>query len=192
MSSKSFIFRFFIATVMLMTLVFQAPVLASPLSADQQVTVFHSSLETSFFAGKDLFKFRHLSSDSGRDVETIALAEITLAPNYDGFLLKKHVINVDERVYAINGGIQCFTGQSNRAIELQAGDMLRIPANVPYGCKSLGNQPGVALLISSSSALENLLTEIVTPVDGQTQTITEPDPKDVAAIAQKYGIRFLN
>lgn len=192
MSRKYFFFRLVLATIMLIALFLQTPVMAFPLSENQQVTVFHSSSEKSFFAGKDLFKFKHLTSDSGRDVETLALVEITLAPNYDGFLLKKHVIDVDESVYATNGDVQCFTGQSSQAIELKAGDMVRIPANVPYGCKSLGNQPNVLLIVSSSSALENLITEIGTPADGQAQTAAEPDMEDVSAVAQKYGINFLN
>ena len=34
-------------------------------------------------------------SDSGQDTKTVAMAQITLAPNYEGFLLQKQVVNDD-------------------------------------------------------------------------------------------------
>lgn len=144
-------------------------------------------------AGKDSFKFKHFTSGSGKNAETVALAEIALAPNYDGFLLRKHVIKSDETIYAMDGDIQCSTAsQPEQTVKLKVGDMLQIPAGVPYGCKALGAQPRNLLLVSSSPALENLISEIGTPSDRSTEVVAEPDMTRVSAIAQKYGIEFLN
>lgn len=192
MPKKHFILKLVLATLMLVTLFYQSSVMASPLTSSHQVTVFHSSPEKSFVAGKDSFKFRHFTSDAGQGAKTIATAEILLAPNYDGFLLQKHVVNVDETIFVTNGDVKCFTSQPNNAIAMKAGDVIQIPAGVPYGCKASGSEPSRLLLVTSSPALENLIAEIGTPSDSQTLTTTEPNMEKVAAAAQKYGIEFLN
>jgi uncharacterized RmlC-like cupin family protein len=192
MPVKHFMTKLLLAIAMVVTVCLPTSAIAA-LPTPQQVTIFHPSPEKSFMAGKDLFKFQHFTSGSGKNAETVALAEITLAPNYDGFLLRKHVINANETIYAIDGDLQCSTAsQPEQTVKLKAGDLLQIPAGVPYGCKALGAQPRNLLLISSSPALENLITEIGTPSDRSTKTLAEPDMTSVSAIAQKYGIEFLN
>jgi uncharacterized RmlC-like cupin family protein len=189
---KHFMSKLLLAIAMVIALCLPTPVIAA-LPTPQQVTVFHPSPEKSFMAGKDRFKFKHFTSGSGKNIETVALAEITLAPNYDGFLLQKHVVKTDEAIYAMDGDLQCSTAsQPEQTVKLKVGDMLQIPAGIPYGCKALGSQPRSLLLVSSSSALENLITEIGTPSDRPAETVTEPDMTRVSAIAQKYGIEFLN
>lgn len=66
-------------------------------------------------------------------------------------------------------------------------DMIRIPVGVPYGCKSANGQSSDLLLVSSSTALEKLISEIGTPSDHATATEAEPDTAKVAAAGQNLG-----
>jgi mannose-6-phosphate isomerase-like protein (cupin superfamily) len=192
MFKKHVTLKLVFATLMFVFLFWHSAVMAIPLSDRQQVTIFHPSEEKGFVVGKDQFKFKHFTGSSGRDAETLGTAEITLAPNYDGFLLQKHVVNVDEMLYVMQGSVECVSSQSKSAIQVKAGDIVQIPAGVPYGCKGTGSKPSRLLVVSPSSALESLIAEIGTPASKSLQATSEPDMAKVAAVAQKYGIEFLN
>jgi uncharacterized RmlC-like cupin family protein len=193
MPKKKFILKFFMAALLFLTAFCPTTASAFPLNNQQQVTVFHPSQERVFVVGKNVFKFQHFTNGGNPSTETLASAEITLAPNYDGFLLQKHVINSKETIYAIEGDIYCFTSDRlDRSIILKTGDIVQIPVGIPYGCKGNSSKPSKLLLIEASPALENLIAEVGIPADKQTKGIVEPDMAKVAATARKYGIEFLN
>lgn len=191
MSERKVILKIIVIALLILTTFCPAVALASP-SDRPAITVLHPSRARSFIVGKNLFKFQHFATEENAEVKTLATAEITLAPNYDGFLLQKHVVDSDETIYAIDGGIQCLSSQSNTAIALRAGDVAHIPAGIPYGCKTMGSKPSKLLLVTAFPALESLIAEVGTPANNPTQATVEPNMVQVAAVAQKYGIQFLN
>jgi mannose-6-phosphate isomerase-like protein (cupin superfamily) len=165
--------------------------MAASFSDRRQISVFHASPEKVFVIGKDRFKVRHYTNRSKPKLELVSTTEITLAPSYNGFLLEKHTLGVDETLYALSGRVDCI-GQTKPVIQLKPGDIAQIPAGTPYGCKAAGSEPSQLLVVSSSQALESLVTEIGTPANNTLQSSSEPDMGRVASVAQKYGIEFLN
>lgn len=170
-------------------------VAAAP-TTNQSVAVFHPTQEKTFAAGKDLFTIKTftnvMSQDTSGDFST---AEIKVAPQRGtGLLLEKHVTDVEDNLYALEGEFEFFGVQPNRTVKVRSGEMIRIPAGKPYGFRSVGADPGKVLLITSKG-FGNFIEEIGTPVTDSSSiptNITEPNIEKAASVARKYGIQFLN
>ncbi|GAA6620233.1 cupin domain-containing protein [Scytonema sp. NUACC26] len=179
--------------------------IATPLKVDRSFVVFHADREKTFAVNEDLFTFKNFKNIVNRgSFEDFSVVEITNAPRSSpgGFLLKKHVINVPENFYALAGEFEFFGFDPNKTTKVNAGDIVYIPAGVPYGYKNVGSEPGKILLMTPSKGFENFIEEIGTKVpknfspDSESVRANvnqiEPSMNKIASIASKYGIEFLN
>ena len=67
------------------------------------------------------------------------------------------------------------------------GDLIKIPTGLPFGFRHLNRGIGEIRIVSYSDTLPKMLAEI-----GTLKQNTPPDLEAIAAIAQKYGIEYLN
>ena len=176
----------------------QSNAYAAPLQADGTITAYHADSEKTFAVNNDLFTFKTYAQTNGNNASGFSAVEITTAPhsNPGGFLLQKHVVDAPEDFYIQAGQFE-FLGQPNKSLKVSAGDIVRIPAGVPYGYKNTGSEPGKVLIISPSNGLKNFVTEIGTPSDpdavvASPSNAVQTDISKLATTAQKYGIEFLN
>jgi mannose-6-phosphate isomerase-like protein (cupin superfamily) len=176
---------------------------AAPLETTQKITVYHATSEKNFVVSNDLFTLKpYIHTDSKTNAANLSVIEITTSPhsNPGGFLLQKHAVDVPEDFYIQTGEFEFLGSQPNQSIEVSAGDIVRIPAGVPYGFKNIGSEPGKVLLISPSNGLESLVAEIGTSISDSnvvsaspaSTNVVQTDMSKLAAIAHKYGIEFLN
>lgn len=178
---------------------------AISLRADKTITAYQTDSEKTFAVNNDLFSFKTYTQTEGKaSPADFSAIEITLSPysNPGGFLLQKHVVDAPEDFYVEEGEFEFLGFQPNKSISVSEGDVVRIPAGVPYGYKNTGSKPGKVLLISPSDGLENFVAEIGTPVEDPTSVLAstadlstdtvQTDINKLAVIAEKYGIEFLN
>jgi quercetin dioxygenase-like cupin family protein len=178
-----------------------------PLSASAAITVSPTSDQTveliqpeegkTFQVGGDLITFKTLSEDTPGELSII---EITAAPQ-SGPALHKHPPEV---FYIVDGEFEFYGARPEDTVKATAGDFIHIPSGAPHAYKNVGTTPGKYLLITStagnpdqlwfqkfeyemSQKLGTLVTNGV-PVSASPKSL---DSQEMAAIAQKYGIKFL-
>ena len=201
-------FRSLLSILLAISIFFTTPLAIAPwsnadaasLEPNGTITAYHANSEKSFAVNNDLFTFKTYTQTNGKSSPSnFSAIEITTAPhsNPGGFLLQKHVVDAPENFYIQSGEFE-FISQPSLSIKASAGDIVRIPAGVPYGYKNTGSEPGKVLIISPSNGLKNFVAEIGTPVsDPNSVMVTSTDAVQtdigkLATIAQKYGIEFLN
>lgn len=192
---KSIIALVFAVIAFVVPFSISAAVAAAPTS--QSIAVFHPGDEKTFAVGKDLFTLRNFTNAVSKDTSgDFSVAEIMIAPQYGtGFLLQKHVTDVERDIYALGGKFEIFGFQRNKTIKVSSGDFIHIPAGMPYAIKNVGSEPGRILFITTSKGFENFIEEIGTPVADKSSVPSnpvEPSMEKVASVAHKYGIDFLN
>lgn len=175
---------------------------AAPVEANGTITAYRANSEKTFAVNNDLFTFKTYVQKNGKiNASDFSAVEITTAPysNPGGFLLQKHVVDAPEDFYIQAGEFEFLGFQPSKNLKVSAGDIVRIPAGVPYGYKNASSELGTVLIVSPSSGLKNFVAEIGTPVSdpdsvavsSSTDTV-QTDIGKLATIAQKYGIEFLN
>lgn len=171
--------------VVLTTFCWILPVNAASVTT-KSIHVLHPETENTVTMGKETFNYKTLASDDSS--ETISVTEITQPSQYKGFLLRKHVLQTPEEIYIVDGDFEIAFSQSDKKIQASTGDLVSIPAGMPFGFRHTGRGEGKVLVVSRSSGLPDMLTEIGT----STNKSTIPDIQAVNSVAKKYGIEFLN
>ncbi len=168
-----------------------------PPTSDQPVELIQPEEGKTFQVGGDLITFKTLSEDTPGELSII---EITAAPQ-SGPALHKHPPEV---FYIVDGEFEFYGARPEDTIKATAGDFIHIPSGAPHAYKNVGTTPGKYLLITSmagnpgqlwfqkfeyemSQKLGTLVTN-GTPVSASPKSLCS---KEMAAIAQKYGIEFL-
>lgn len=152
--------------------------------APQQIEVYHSETFGNTAMGKEVYRYRTLV---GKDNQADSIVEVTQPPQYDGFLLRKHVIQNPEEMYVLNGEFEVVFSEKNEKIEVSTGDLVKIPASLPFGFRHLNKGIGEIKIVSYGDRLPKMLAEI-----GTLKQDTSGDFGAIAAIASKYGIEYLN
>jgi len=186
-----------LCTVAIAIVYFAMPfAMAAPLTSKQQIVVFHADQGKTFAVGKDLFTFKGFTSLS-QDTPKLSAVEITNAPrsNPGGFLFERHVVSFPEDFYVLDGEFEFLNPPPSKAIKVNAGDIVHIPAGVPYGYKNVGTQSGRVLLVTPSQNFEAFIAEIgneVVDTGVILSNAAQPDMGKITSAAPKYGIKFLN
>jgi mannose-6-phosphate isomerase-like protein (cupin superfamily) len=170
---------------------------AASLTPDQSISVFHSDRGKTYAVDNYLISFKNFTSALNKDTaRSFSAVEIVNPPQYKGFLFEKHAIDTPEDFYVLEGKFEFFGSQPDRTIKVSTGDLVRIPAGVPYGYKNVGSEPGKLLLIANSQKFAKFVEEIGTPIannsDISANSIQADNIEKIASIAHKYGIDFLN
>ena len=152
----------------------------------KNIQVFHPKTENTVTMGEETFNYRTLASKDSS--ETISVTEITQPSKYEGFLLRKHVLQTPEEIYIVDGDFEFVFSQSNKKTQASPGEIVSIPAGMPFGFKHSGKGEGKVLVVSRSDALPNMLAEIGTSANEDTAL----DISAISSVAKKYGIEFLN
>ena len=193
---KKSIIALLFAIIAFVTSFSNSTAVAAPLQTDQTSLAVHPDTQKTFAVGEYSFTFKNFTNSVSKDTkEDFSVAEITIAPQSKGFLLDKHVINVAEDFYALAGEFKFFGFQPDKTIKVNSGDIVHIPAGMPYGYKNVGSEAGKMLLLITSKGFENFIEEIGTPVADKSSIPSnsiQPDMNKIASVARKYGIEFLN
>lgn len=150
----------------------------------ETIQVYHPKIMGNTAIGKETYKYQTLIDNGDR---AVSIVEVFQPPRYDGFLLHKHVIQNPEEMYVINGDFEIEFTEKNQKIKVSTGDLVKIPAGLPFGFKHLNGGEGEIRIVSYSDALGQMLSEI-----GSLKADNAPDLDAIASIAQKHGIEYLN
>ena len=154
--------------------------------ATENIQVFHPNTSNTVTMGKETFSYQTLASKDFS--ETISVTEITQPPQYEGFLLQKHVVQTPEEIYVMDGDFEFVFSQSNKKTKASSGDIVSIPSGIPYGFRHTNQGEGKVLVVSRSTALPDMLAELGTSAN----KTSVPDIQTINSAAKKYGIEFLN
>ena len=91
-------------------------------------------------------------------------------------------------MYIVNGEFEVVFSETNEKIKVGTGDLVTIPAGLPFGFKHLGRGEGEVKIVSYSDTLAKMLAEIGTLKPNN----DTPNLEAISSIAQKYGIEYLN
>ena len=158
----------------------------------QSITVFHPDDPKTVAMGQEIFTYKTFNSDTS---QVISNTEITQPPEYQGLLLRKHILQAPEEIYILEGDFEFVFSQSDKKTQVNEGDVVSIPSGLPFGFKTIGKGEGKVLVVSQSDALPKMLSEVGTPVADKSTITSEANKLDfskISSVAKKYGIEFLN
>ena len=170
--------------VVLATFCLSFPVNAASITT-KNLQVFHPEINDTTTMGKETFSYKILTDRDSS--ETMSVTEITQPSQYEGFLLRKHVLQTPEEVYIVKGNFEFVYSQSDKKTQASPGDVVVIPTGMPFGFKHTDRGEGKVVVVSRNTALPDMLAEI-----GTSNKNGEPDLQTISSIAKRYGIEFLN
>ena len=170
--------------VVLATFCLSFPVNAASITT-KNIQVFHPKTSDTVTMGKETFSYKILGDRDSS--ETMSVTEITQPSQYEGFLLEKHILQTPEEIYIAEGDFEFVYSQSNKKTQASPGDIVSIPAGMPFGFKHTNTGQGKVVVVSRNTALPDMLAEI-----GTSNKNGEPDIQTISSIAKRYGIEFLN
>ena len=166
--------------------------LAISKSTEQNITVFHPDDSKTVTMGREIFTYQTFDSDTDRAISKI---EITQPSEYEGLLLKKHIVQSPEDIYIKKGDFEFVFSQSEQKTKVSEGDIVSIPSGLPFGFRHIAKGEGKVLVVSRSDALPKMLAEVGTPVTNSSTILDStqtPNFSKISSAAKKYGIEFLN
>lgn len=157
----------------------------------QDIEVFHPYDSKTIAMGRETFTYKTFRSDIG---QTISQIEITQPSEYEGLLLRKHILQSPETIYIQSGEFEFVFSQSDQKFEVKEGNIVSVPAGFPFGFRHISKGEGKVLAISHSDALPKMLSEVGTPVADAAiaSKANKLDITKISSVAKKYGIEFLN
>ena len=158
----------------------------------KDITVFHPDESKTYAMGRELFSYETFSSDTS---DVLSKTEITQPPEYEGLLLRKHILQASEEISILEGDFEFIFSQSDRKTKVSQGDVILIPAGFPFGFRHIGMGEGKVLVVSQSDALPKMLSEVgifVADKSSFTSKANKLDFTKISSVAKKYGIEFLN
>ena len=188
--------KILISTFLVLLLSFTAIIDPTPAIAagvtTKDITVFHPDESKTYAMGREIFSYETFNSDT---YEVLSKTEITQPAEYEGLLLRKHILQAPEEVSILEGEFEFVFSQSDRKIKVTQGDVVSIPTGFPFGFRHIGKGEGKVLVVSQSDALPKMLSEVgvsVTDKSNFTSKTNKPDFTEISSVAKKYGIEFLN
>lgn len=161
------------------------PVHATSLTT-KSIQVLHPKTKNTVTMGKENFSYQTLVNKDTS--ETISVTEITQPSEYEGFLLRKHILRTPEEIYIVDGDFEFVFSQSNKKTQATTGDIVSIPSGMPFGFRHTSRGEGKVLVVSRSSALPDMLAEIGTSLNQNTPL----NIQSINSVAKQHGIEFLN
>jgi quercetin dioxygenase-like cupin family protein len=123
--------------------------------------------------------FRAVANDTADALEIIE----SVSPPNGG--VPPHVHSrEDETAYVLEGRFEIRVEE--RLIQADSGTFVCLPRNVPHGFKNVGDAPGRVLFTIAPAGLCKMFTEL-----SQLPAASPPEMRQVAAICDRYGVRFL-
>lgn len=161
--------------------------IAAPLLTEQSIAILHPDENNIVKMGKEVFTYKTYVNDDASKARSVV--EVTQPSQYEGLLLRKHILQVPEDTYVMEGDFEFVFSQTDKKIKVTKGDVVSVPSGLPFGFKHIGTGEGKVLVVSQSNALPKMLAELET---SGANKIAAPNFNQINAIAKKYGIDFLN
>jgi quercetin dioxygenase-like cupin family protein len=164
----------------------------------QNISVFHPNYSKTVAVGREIFTYQTFNTYKSFNSDTsqvISQTEIIQPPKYQGLLLKKHVLQTPEEIHIIKGDFNFTFSEPEQNTIVNQGEIVSIPAGVPFGFKHVGRGEGKVLVVSQSDALPKMLSQIGTPMKDKSSTAPKDsklDINEIISVAKKNGIEFLN
>ncbi|MGB3654463.1 MAG: cupin domain-containing protein [Rivularia sp. (in: cyanobacteria)] len=174
------------------------PTLDAAALTSQNISVFHPNYSKTVAVGREIFTYRTFNTYkpfNSNTSQVISKTEITQPSKYEGLLLRKHVLQAQEEIYIIKGDFEFAFSEPEQNTQVTQGEIVSIPAGVPFGFKHIGTGEGKVLVVSRSDALPRMLSEVGTLLKDEseiTSKTSELDINKIVSAAKKNGIEFLN
>ncbi len=193
---KTIISIFFVLFVSLTATIY--PTLDAAALTSQNISVFHPNYSKTVSVGREIFTYRTFNTYkpfNSNTSQVISKTEITQPSEYQGLLLRKHVLQTPEEIYIIKGDFEFAFSEPEQNTKVTQGEIVSIPSGVPFGFKHIGTGEGKVLVVSRSDALPKMLSEVGTLLKDEskiTSKTSELDINKIVSAAKKNGIEFLN
>jgi mannose-6-phosphate isomerase-like protein (cupin superfamily) len=161
--------------------------IAVPLLTEQSIAIFHTDENNTVTMDKEVFTYKTYSNKDTS--KTRSVVEVSQPAQYEGLLLRKHILQVPEEIYVMKGDFEFVFSQTDRKTKVTEGDIVSVPSGLPFGFRHIGTGEGKVLVVSESNSLPKMLAQLETSDVNKTATL---DFNQISAIAKKYGIEFLN
>ncbi len=115
----------------------------------------------------------------------VIFGEARLDPHTSGPGLHVHS-REDEAAYVIHGVLTFVVGE--RRFEATSGELVWLPRAVPHTFANLGDEPVLALGVTTPAGLEGMFEE---QAEYFSTLRGEPDPERIREIGDRYGVRAL-
>ena len=162
----------------------------------QNISVFHPNYSKTVEIGKEIFTYQTFNTYkpfNSNISQVISRTEITQPSEYGGLLLRKHILQVPEEIYIIQGDFKFYFSEPEQNTNVSQGEIVSVPSGVPYGFKHVGRGEGKVIIVSQSDALPKLLSQLGTPKNkSKIASNNELDINKIVLFAKKNGIEFLN
>ncbi|MGB6297749.1 MAG: cupin domain-containing protein [Rivularia sp. (in: cyanobacteria)] len=174
------------------------PTLDAAALTSQNISVFHPNYSKTVAVGREIFTYRTFNTYkpfNSNISQVISKTQITQPSEYEGLLLKKHVLQVPEEIYIIKGDFEFAFSDPEQNTKVTEGEIVFIPSGVPFGFKHIGKGEGKVLVVSRSDALPRMLSEVGIRLKDEseiTSNTSKVDIKKIVSAAKKQGIEFLN
>ena len=193
---KTIISIFFVLFVSFTATIY--PTLDAAALTSQNISVFHPNYSKTVSVGREIFTYRTFNTYkpfNSNTSQVISKTEITQPSEYQGLLLRKHVLQTPEEIYIIKGDFEFAFSEPEQNTKVTQGEIVSIPSGVPFGFKHIGTGEGKVLVVSRSDALPKMLSEVGTLLKDEskiTSKTSELDINKIVSAAKKNGIEFLN
>jgi mannose-6-phosphate isomerase-like protein (cupin superfamily) len=174
------------------------PTLDAAALTSQNISVFHPNYSKTVAVGREIFTYRTFNTYkpfNSNISQVISKTQITQPSEYEGLLLKKHVLQVPEEIYIIKGDFEFAFSDPEQNTKVTEGEIVSIPSGVPFGFKHIGKGEGKVLVVSRSDALPRMLSEVGIRLKDEseiTSNTSKVDINKIVSAAKKQGIEFLN
>ena len=192
---KTIISLFFVLFVSLTATIY--PTLDAAALTSQNISVFHPNYSKTVAVGREIFTYRTFNTYkpfNSNISQVISKTQITQPSEYEGLLLRKHVLQAPEEIYIIKGDFEFAFSEPEQNTQVTQGEIVYIPSGVPFGFKHIGTGEGKVLVVSRSDALPKMLSEVGTLLKDESEITKtrELDINKIVSAAKKQGIEFLN
>lgn len=174
------------------------PTLDAAALTSQNISVFHPNYSKTVAVGREIFTYQTFNTYkpfNSNTSQVISKTEITQPSEYEGLLLRKHVLQAPEEIYIIKGDFEFAFSEPEQKTKVTEGEIVSIPSGVPFGFRHISKGEGKVLVVSRSDALPRMLSEVGIRLKGElkiTSKTSELDINKIVSAAKKNGIEFLN
>lgn len=174
------------------------PTLDAAALTSQNISVFHPNYSKTVAVGREIFTYQTFNTYkpfNSNASQVISKTQITQPSEYEGLLLRKHVLQAPEEIYIIKGDFEFAFSEPEQNTKVTEGEIVSIPSGVPFGFRHISKGEGKVLVVSRSDALPRMLSEVGIRLKDESEIISKTSELDINKIvstAKKQGIEFLN